>query len=178
MVTKKKLRFDIGDWIVHYSYGVGKVVDIIEKGLEGQQETFFEVSTSEIEYWIPIDKADSSHIEPIRSERDFDHAIQIIAKPPQPTNETQNRNKRVIYERWLDGSLPARAALIRDLYGRNKIRELSYDEKVTFTKAENFFISEWIITSPDLSKSIARQRLNEALETSTQMEADETEKVL
>lgn len=174
MVAKKKLRFQIGDWVVHYSYGVGKVVDIIEKGLEGQQETFFEVSTSEIRYWIPIDKADSAHIEPIRSERDFDHAIQIIAKPPQQMTETQNRNKRVIYERWLDGSLLARAALIRDLHGRNKIRELSYDEKVTYEKAENFFISEWIITNPDLSKTIAKQRLNKALELSTHAEASES----
>ena len=173
MVAKKKLRFKIGDWIVHYSYGVGKVEDIIAKGLEGQQETFFKVSTSDIEYWIPIDKADSAHIEPIRSENDFDHAIQIISKPPQPMTETQNRNKRVIYERWLDGSLQARAALIRDLNGRKKIRELSYDEKETFEKAENYFISEWIITNPNLSKTMARQKLNEALEMSTQMEANE-----
>jgi CarD family transcriptional regulator len=168
MAAKKKLRFKIGDWIVHYSYGVGKVVDIIDKGLKGHQETFFRVSTAEIEYWIPIDKVDSARIEPIRSEKDFDQAVQIIEKPPQPMTESHNLNKRLIYERWLDGSLPARAALIRDLYGRNKKRELSYDEKVTFEKAENFFINEWIITNPELSRAMARQKLNDALELSTQ----------
>jgi len=84
MVEKKALRFEIGDWIVHYYYGVGEVVDIVDKVLDEHQETFFKVSTAEIEYWLPSDKAEAEHIKPIRSEKEFDQAIQIISKPPDP----------------------------------------------------------------------------------------------
>lgn len=163
MVTKKNLRFKIGDWIVHYYYGVGKVIDILDKDLDGRRETYFKVSTEEIEYWLPNDKADAEHIKPIRSIKEFDQAIQIISKPPVQITEPPNRSKRLIYERWLDGSLPARAALIRDLHGRNNIKALSYEEKKTFEKAEYFFINEWIISNPSLSKIKAKQRLHEAL---------------
>jgi RNA polymerase-interacting CarD/CdnL/TRCF family regulator len=168
MLKKQVLRFKIGDWIVHTSYGVGKVVDILDKDMDGHQETYFKVSTEEIEYWLPVDKADAEHITPIRSEKDFNQAIQIISKPPKPMSEPRNQYKRLINERWLDGSLPARAALIRDLNGRNAIKRLSYDEKETCNKAENSFIEEWIITVPSLSKPMARKRLNDALQISIQ----------
>ncbi len=166
MTAKKALRFKIGDWIVHYSHGIGKVIDIVEKVFEGYQETFFKVATSEIEYWLPINQADAEHIEPIRSKKDFDQAIQVVSKPPNPMSEPHNRNKKIIYERWLDGSLSARAALLRDLHGRNNLKELSYDEKEILGKIENFFIDEWIITNPSLSRLDAKQRLQGALEKS------------
>jgi CarD family transcriptional regulator len=163
MAAKKALRFKVGDWIVHDNYGVGEVVDIVDKDLDGQRDTFFKVSTPEIEYWLPSDKADAEHIKRIRSKAEFDQAIEIISEPPDLMAEPSHRNKRVINERWLDGSLPARAALIRDLNGRNHIKELSYDEKRTFEKAEDFFINEWVISNPSLSETKARQKLHEAL---------------
>jgi len=163
MVEKQALRFKIGDWIVHTSYGVGKVIDILDKDMDGCQETFFRVSTDDIEYWLPVEKAYAEHISPIRSERDFNQAIQIISTPPEPMSEPQNQYKRLINERWSDGSLPSRAALIRDLNGRNATKRLSYDEKETCNKAENSFIKEWIITVPSLTTTVARKRLNEAL---------------
>jgi len=175
MVEKQALRFKIGDWIVHTSYGVGKVIDILDKDVEGSQVTFFRVSTEEIEYWLPVEKADAEHITPIRSEKDFNQAIQIISKPPKPMSEPRNQYKRLINERWQDGSLPARAALIRDLNGRNAVKRLSYDEKETCNKAESSFIEEWIITVPSLSKPMARKRLNDALKVSIQQRKIEVE---
>jgi RNA polymerase-interacting CarD/CdnL/TRCF family regulator len=175
MADKQALRFKIGDWIVHAYYGVGEVVDILEKDLDGAREIYFRVSAAEIEYWLPNDKADAEHIHPIRTKKEFDQAIKIMSKPPVLISEPPNRSKRLIYERWLDGSLPARAALLRDLYGRNNKKELSYDEKKTFEKAENYFIDEWIISNPSLSRTQAKQKLKEALTVSVQSDVLEPE---
>ena len=177
MAEKQALRFKIGDWIVHSYYGVGEVVDILEKDLDGHREMFYRVSAAEIEYWLPNAKADAEHIHPIRTKKEFDQAIKILSKPPVLISEPPNRSKRLIYERWLDGSLPARAALLRDLNGRNSKKVLSYDEKKTFEKAENYFIDEWIISNPSLSRTQAKQELNKALTVSVQSEALEPEKV-
>jgi RNA polymerase-interacting CarD/CdnL/TRCF family regulator len=170
MAAKKTLRFKVGDWIVHDNYGVGEVVDIVDKDLDGERDTYFKVSAVDIEYWLPSDKADADHIKRIRSQTEFDQALEILSEPPDLMAEPSHRNKRVITERWLDGSLSARAALIRDLNGRNHVKELSYDEKRTFEKAENFFVNEWIISNPSLTKSKAEQRLREALQLSIKKE--------
>lgn len=79
-----------------------------------------------------------------------------------------SKHSRMIYERWLDGSLPARAALIRDLHGMNTVKKLNYEEKRAYDKAEKFFITEWIISNPSLSKITAKQLLNDALQLSSQ----------
>lgn len=175
MAENKALRFKIGDWIVHHNYGVGEVVDIVDKVLDGQRETFFKVSTEEIEYWLPSDKADADHIEPIRSVQAFDQAIEILSKPPDLTAAPPSQHKRMIYERWLDGSLPARAALIRDLHGMDNVKQLSYDDKKAYERAEKFFIMEWIISNPSLSIISAKRLLTEALNLSIQSAKLETE---
>ncbi len=178
MAVNKALKFKVGDWIVHAYYGVGEVVDILEKDLDGHREIFYRVSAKEIEYWLPNAKVDAEHIHPIRTKKEFDQALEIISKAPVQITEPPNRSKRLIYERWLDGSLPARAALIRDLHGRNNVKQLSYEEKKTYQKAESFFLSEWVVSNPSLSKAKAKQRLNEALNLSITSEELELKQVV
>ena len=178
MEQKQALKFKIGDWVVHTSYGVGKVLDIVDKDMDGQQETYFKVSTKEIEYWLPVAKADADHIFALRSKGDFNKALKILSEAPKPMLEPQNQYKRLIVERWLDGSLSARAALIRDLHGRDSVKPLSYDEKATYEKAENSFITEWIIVNPSLSKAEARDKLREALAVGIQKRKAALEEVL
>jgi len=170
MAAKKDLRFEVGDWIVHDSYGVGEVVGIVEKVLDGHQETFFKVSTTDIEYWLPCETADAEHIRRIRSQKEFEQALKIISKPADVMSDPPSRHRQMINERWQDGSLTARAALIRDLHGMSDVKKLSYDEKRAYDKAENFFINEWVISNPSLSKNTAKKMLNDALKVSSQQQ--------
>ncbi len=166
MASTKTLRFRVDDWVVHYSHGVGKVVDIVEKNLEGEDVKFFKIQATNIEYWLPVNLANADHIEPIRSEKDFDKAMDVIKQIPTPMTLPHNQTKRQIYERWLDGSLSSRASLMRDLQGRDHLKVLNYDEKELLAKIEEFFIHEWTIIKPSLSKQKARQLLNNAYELS------------
>ncbi len=164
--TKENTRFDIGDYIVHYYHGVGKVKDIVEKGLDGNQKLYYKVSTKKIDYWIPMEDEGSEHIEPIRSKEDFDEALKIIEKKPVPIAKHHKTRKKRIHDRWMIGSLQSRAELLRDLYGRLKLEKLSFSEKQMMEKVQNFFISEWLITDQDLSRKQAMKNLRTALKAS------------
>ena len=163
MVSRDKSRFKIGDWIVHYFHGVGKVKDIVKKGLDGNKKTFYKVTTSDIDYLIPIDDEDADHIEPIRSKQDFEDALYVLAKSPEPISEHHKSRKKLIHDRWLEGDLISRAELLRDLNGRQKLEKLSFSEKEVLAKIENYFINEWIITNKSLTKKTANKRLHKAL---------------
>jgi len=166
MVAIKNSRFEIGDWIVHYYYGVGKVEDIVEKGLDGNEKTFYKVSTKEIDYWIPVEEENVDHIEPIRTKKDFDRALDIVAEPPEPIAKHHKTRKKSIHDRWLEGNLESRARLLRDLHGRLKLEKLSFSEKEMLEKVRRFFINEWIITDKSLTRKEARKRLRNALKVS------------
>lgn len=164
--TKEKTRFDIGDWIIHYYHGVGKVEDIVEKGLDGNQKLYYKVSTKEIDYWIPLEDEGSEHIEPIRSKEDFNEALNIIEQKPIPIAQHHKTRKKKIHDRWMIGSLESRAELLRDLYGRLKLEKLSFNEKGMMEKVQSFFISEWLITDEALTRKQAKKRLRAALKSS------------
>jgi RNA polymerase-interacting CarD/CdnL/TRCF family regulator len=163
---KEKTRFNVGDWIVHYYHGVGKVEDIVEKGLDGNQKLYYKVSTKDIDYWIPLEEEESEHIEPIRSREDFNKALKIIEQKPIPIAKHHKTRKKKIHDRWMIGSLESRAELLRDLYGRLKLEKLSFSEKGMMEKVQNFFISEWLITDEDLTRKQAKKTLRAALKSS------------
>jgi len=163
MVAKESSRFSVGDWIVHYYHGIGQVKDIVEKGLEGNEKTFYKVSTKEIDYWIPFEDADSEHLEPIRSKQDFKEALEILASQPEPIAMHHKSRKKKIHDRWMDGNLLSRARLMRDLNGRLKLEKLSFSEKSMLEKVRKYFINEWIIVDENLTKSQAKKKIRKAL---------------
>lgn len=163
MVAKKSLRFNIGDWIIHYYHGVGQVKDIVEKGLEGNEKTFYKVTTKDIDYWIPIEDEDSDHIEPIRTEQDFEEALKVLASKPEPIANHHKSRKKKIHDRWLDGDLLSRAKLLRDLNGRLKLIKLSFSEKEVLGKVRRYFINEWLIVDSNLTRKKAKKKIRKAL---------------
>ena len=163
MVAKENFRFEVGDWVVHYFHGVGKVKDIVEKGLDGNEKTFYKVTTKNIDYWIPLEDEDADHIEPIRSKEDFENALDILSSKPVPIAKHHKTRKKKIHDRWLEGNLESRAKLLRDLYGRLKLEKLSFSEKEVLEKVKRYYINEWIITDESLTRAKAKKRIRKAL---------------
>jgi len=164
MPLKRKLRFKIGEWIVHHIHGVGKVHDIEEKGLDGEKNTFYKVTTQEIDYWLPIEDDDKEHLEPLRSKEDFSYALEILSQPPEPISDHPQSRKKQIQEKWLDGNLLSRAELIRDMKGRMASDHLNFNEKEMLERAMSDFVNEWVIADDTLTHSQAEMHINIALE--------------
>jgi len=175
MVAKEKFRFKIGDWVVHYYHGVGKVKDIVNKGLDENRKTYYKVSTNDIDYWIPFDEQDTDHIKPIRSKQDFEDALEVLSTAPQPIGQYHKSRKKRIHDRWLDGELSSRAKLLRDLHGRLKLDKLSFSEKTMLEKVRSYFINEWIITDKDLTRQDAKKRIRKALKVGVEIAWKERE---
>jgi RNA polymerase-interacting CarD/CdnL/TRCF family regulator len=163
MKKKKESRFSVGDWIVHYFHGIGQVEAIVQKGLAGKRKTYYRVATEEMKYWLPIDEEDSEHIEPIRTKMEFEEAIKEFSTPPQPIAKHFKARKNLIHKRWLDGDLLSRARLIRDLAGRNHLKRLSFNEKEILETLEKYFVDEWLVADPDLTRSVAYEKMNTLL---------------
>ncbi len=109
MIAKENMRFNIGDQIVHYYLGIGKVKSIVEKGLV--KKTYYEVATDDLTYWIPIENQDSDHIKHIRSKSEFEDALSVMATKPKLISETYKTREKKIHNRWLNGDLESRAEI-------------------------------------------------------------------
>ena len=75
--------YKTGDWIVHIFYGLGQIIGIDKRTLEGEKQMYFRVKTSDIVYWIPVIKIDFNRIRPIASINQIRYALAIVKKPPK-----------------------------------------------------------------------------------------------
>lgn len=166
MLTKQKLRFHIGDWVVHYFHGVGKIEGIVKKGLAEQEKMYYKVSTKDMDYWIPLKDEMSDHIEPIRKPEEFEDALLVLAEIPEPIGKHHKTRKKRIHERWMDGDLTSRAELLRDINGRRRSNKLSFNEREMLDKVKKYFINEWLITDKSLTRANANKEINKALQKS------------
>ncbi len=163
MSNRQKNRFKIGDWIVHYNFGVGKVEDIVDKGVGNDRETFYKIKTSNVDYWLPLSNEDCNYVEPIRNKKDFENALKILSEAPEPIDTKMKSRKSVVHERWLDSSLEGRASLLRDLNGRNKMQKLNYNDKELLVNIRQTFINEWVLSDHSMTYGQAKEGLDNAL---------------
>lgn len=166
------VKFNIGDWVVHAFHGVGKVEDIVEKNLDGVQKLFYRVSTNEMDYWIPFGGENVDHIEPVRSKKDFSQALRILSSIPEPLTDHHKARSKFIQDCWQEGSLKARATLLRDLNGRLKTQKLNFNEKEMMEKIIQFLISEWIVVDPELTRRQVKKKILYALKESVKRSLD------
>ncbi len=163
MIAKGNLRFNVGDWVVHFYHGIGRVKGIVEKGINGNKIIYYEVKTNNFTYWIPIKDQDSDHIKPIRSKIKFENALILMRKTPEQISQFYKARKKQIHERWLKGDLSSRAKLLRDINGREN---RSFNEKDILEKIKQTFINEWIISDETMTRAQANIRIKTALKES------------
>jgi RNA polymerase-interacting CarD/CdnL/TRCF family regulator len=158
----KKVTFKKGDWIVHAYYGVGQVLAVDRKTIEGVQMKYFRVKTKSMTYWLPVNNSDVEHIRPVASKNLFTRSLKIIQKKPHKmANDYRSREKQ-ISEAFAECSIKTLAALIRDLYGRRARGKINAREGEILARAKSLFVNEYVIVA-DTDPEDARTILEKAL---------------
>lgn len=165
---RENQEFEVGDWVIHHFHGVGKIENIVEKGLDGNEKTYYKVVTPKMEYWIPKDGSSSDHIEHVRSKAQFQNMLKILSEAPQAIAKHHKTRKKRIHQRWVVGTLSSRAKLLRDLNGRYRLKKLSFSEKEMMKKVNRYLVNEWIIADDEITRGKARKKIKEALKQSVQ----------
>jgi CarD family transcriptional regulator len=156
-------RFKNGDWIVHPSYGVGRIKKVERKRLDGQQLEYFRVEAHETAYWIPLDGMEESRARKVISQADFRKAVRLLENPPRQMDESYKKRRKRINEVLSEGLLRPTIRLVRDLWARNHKKRLNDTEKGALRRIMDTLVDEWAITE-GISPEEANAQLNELLD--------------
>lgn len=132
-----------GDWIVHLYHGVGQIVGVEKKGLEGQTVSYFKVKTKDSTFWIPVKAADNVRVRPIASEREIKEAIKILKKQPRQMSDKHTERKDRIFDAKEDGTIASMARIIRDLTARQSETRLNDSEERALHQFTDRLLAEW-----------------------------------
>lgn len=166
MASDKK-TYSMGDWIVHVFYGLGQVIGTDKKKLEGENQSFLKVKTSDSIYWIPITNIDITRIRPLASRKQIRYALTLIKKPPKILPKDYLQRRKIILKTLNNISLYSKVRMIRDLHGRRSTTKYDSTDNNVLKNLKEQFLNEWtMVMNEDRNK--LESRLNNALGVSTE----------
>lgn len=161
-----------GDWIVHANYGVGQVMGLDTKTLDGKEYKFLIVEAKNCKYWLPVDKMDVDRVRPVSTRDHIEQALKLIRKKPAALARDYKVRAKQIASRLAGCSLLEQARLIRDLHGRRLRKKSSVSDDDVLFRLKKRFVDEWVV-SADIDRGTAEETLEEALEKSAAQQVED-----
>ena len=135
--------YAIDDWIVHRSYGVGQVMKVEVKPIQGEQTECFMVQTQNGVYWLPIDRLDTPRIRPVATSDRVEKALIELQNSDLSLDPDRMYWKERIEDVKENGGLVAISQLVRDLTLLRTLRRLNQTEEGALNLLTERLLREW-----------------------------------
>jgi RNA polymerase-interacting CarD/CdnL/TRCF family regulator len=135
--------YKVGDSVVHWIFGSGKVVAIVDKGLPGQPCLYYVIESNQQTLWVPVDERGNSSLHMPTSRMDFMLLFNTLrSQGKQMSNNPYMRHDQ-LDERMKKASPEDLCLVIRDLNYRSRSRKLSSSDTRVLKHAQSFLLDEW-----------------------------------
>jgi CarD family transcriptional regulator len=137
------MQFKVGDPVVHWSYGLGKVVALQTRALAGEKNRYYVVRIRDVTVWVPVDEKAHSRIRPPTSRRGFKKLLQILGEPGKNLSDDRHERKIALHNRLAVGNAESVCSVIRDLATYQHKKGLNDDDKQILSRASSSLLGEW-----------------------------------
>lgn len=155
-------NYKIGDTVVHWTHGLGKVVAIDEMHLSGMKQVYYVVEAGVLKLWVPVEEANTASIRlPVESGT-FRQMIRILQTPGVQLAANPYKRKAELKDRMQKRTLADLCHLIRDLANLSRHKALNENDADVLFRAEEFLLDEWVY-SLGTERSHAQDELDHLL---------------
>ena len=137
------MSFEIGDKVIHWTFGLGEVVQIEEKVIREKSADYYVVRTPDLTIWIPIDNPNQHSLRIPTSPKEFDKLFAILSNLGEALPEDREMRKNQLMANLKDGQLASVCRVIRDLVWYRRTKKLNDQERNILERAKKSLLSEW-----------------------------------
>jgi RNA polymerase-interacting CarD/CdnL/TRCF family regulator len=137
------MLFQIGDKVIHWTHGLGEIVRIEEKTIDGCLTNCYVVRTSDLLIWVPVNDLQQRSLRAPASPDEFTRLFAILTKPGEMLLEDRESRKKQLMAQMRDGQLASICRVVRDLTHFKRSAKLNDQEKSILEKAVNSLLIEW-----------------------------------
>ncbi len=163
------MDYKIGDTIVHWTYGLGTVVAIEQKDMDGVTLEYYVVQVELLKLWIPFDEAAKGSIRFPTESMHFKALFDILRTPGERLSDHQYQRKIELRERMQKSTLGGLCHVIRYLNDRSRNHTLNQNDSAVLFRAEEHLLDEWVL-------SLGAERSNALHELESLLQGDLLEK--
>jgi RNA polymerase-interacting CarD/CdnL/TRCF family regulator len=153
------MGYEIGDTVIHWTHGMGKVVAIEERILAGITQAYYVVEVGLLKLWIPAEAADQGPLRFPMESVAFQHVISILHTPGAPLSNNYTKRRFELRDRIQKRTPESLCCLIRDLTDRSRSHTLNQNDSDVLFRAEEYLLDEWVL-SLDIERSKAQRELD------------------
>jgi len=162
------MDFQVGDNVIHRTFGLGEITDIQEKMINGAQTNCYVVQVNNMTIWVPADIPGQNSLRIPTPPEEFIRTIEVLATPHEHLEEDRLERKKHLTDLLKDGQLSSICQVVRDLSYYKHNAKLNDQEKSILEKAIESLLTEWS-RSMDIPLDEAHKSMESMLQTQTNL---------
>ena len=134
--------YKVGDKVVYPLHGVGVINTIEDRTVLGEKRSYYviKLAISDMTVMIPTNKSEQLGLRMIVSDRDVHKALKLINGQITDMEEDWKARYQHNFEKMKSGSIFDVTEVVRNLFHRNRVKELSIMEKKLYENAFRLLI--------------------------------------
>jgi RNA polymerase-interacting CarD/CdnL/TRCF family regulator len=137
------MRFEIGEKVIHWNFGLGEIVKIEDKNIHGFLTKCYVLRTIDLTIWIPVNDLQQPSLRVPTLPEEFMKLSAILSNPSEMLLEDRLLRKDQLLARMNEGQLSSICRVVRDLTNFKRSARLTLQEKSILEKAVNSLLTEW-----------------------------------
>ncbi len=139
------MNFHTGDTVMHWTYGIGQIVNLEERDLLGSKTLYYAVQVRDMTVWVPADSKVGSRLRSPTSKLRFKRLLAVLSSPSEPLPEDRLERKTRLLELLQDGRPESLCQVIRDLsaYQKQQARPMNDNDQMILKQSRNTLLGEW-----------------------------------
>ena len=137
------MDFKIGDTVIHYKYGLGRIVRLEEQTFSGGKLLYYVVQIRDMSIWVPADAQAISRMRSPTPQGEFPRLFSILNEPGGTLPDDRLERKTYLAEELKDGKAESCCRVVRDLSFFQYRKSLNENDKFVLKQASDSLLGEW-----------------------------------
>src|SRR5688500_5962344 len=123
-----------GDSVMHWTHGLGTVVQLEERALSGQSILYYAIQIGNMTVWVPADDMLETRLRLPTHAAEFKRLIGTLSHPGEPLLQDRRERKTLLMEWLKDGRTVSLFRVVRSLSTDQQAHSLNLDEETLLNR--------------------------------------------
>jgi RNA polymerase-interacting CarD/CdnL/TRCF family regulator len=137
------MEFHLGDPVMHWMYGFGRVVGIEERAISEQKSLYYAISIRDLTVWVPADDQLELRLRHPTTKDGFQELFTILTGAGEPLPVDRQERKIWLGEILKDGRAASLCHALRALVTFQQAHSVNYNDENLMKRLREALLGEW-----------------------------------
>jgi CarD family transcriptional regulator len=143
MMNQHKISFEVGDQVVHWIHGIGKIIQLENKRISGETTRYYVVQIRDLTLWVPISEEGQRCLRYPTPQEDFKSLFRILSGPGEELSVDRYSRKNELTVLMKDRTIASICRVIRDLTNFKQNHKVNESDNSILNQAKEALLNEW-----------------------------------